>query len=87
MEDGSSDDPYEEIDIEITGGNPPPSRGGRWRGSLQAAFEAAWDKDMRSGKGGEPQFFELDSVHIWGNNPIREYKIVLKATDDPGSGP
>ena len=44
---------------------------------LEAAYDRAWDNGKRK-FGGEAKDYKLKDVYVRGDNPITEYKVVLK---------
>ncbi len=56
------------------------SKGGRWRRTLAEAIEADWQQEH---KGSGRQYFRVE-IYVWAENPVREYRVKLIPTDDPG---
>jgi|tagenome__1003787_1003787.scaffolds.fasta_scaffold11813267_1 hypothetical protein len=59
------------------------SKGDTWRPDFHEAVKAAFEKHKKQNTD-EDQYFEL-RVYVWGNNPVREYKVI--PTSVPGLPP
>jgi hypothetical protein len=54
-------------------------KGGTWRDDLHKAVQAEFEKKKDMGLApGEEQHFVIDMIEVWGNNPVREYKVTFK---------
>ncbi|MGZ8694889.1 MAG: hypothetical protein ACXWYS_05565 [Gaiellaceae bacterium] len=56
------------------------SLGAPWDPDLKKAFELEFErkKDKNKPKG-ERQYFVVDQIEVWGDNPVREYKVTFKS--------
>jgi hypothetical protein len=52
-------------------------KGGTWRDDLHKAVQAEFEKKKNADAIGEDQFFVIERIEVWGNNPVREYKVTL----------
>jgi hypothetical protein len=69
--------------MEDAGGSTPPTppytpRGGTWRDDFHKAVQAEFEHKKSLDAAGEDQDFIIDTIQVWGNNPVREYKVTLK---------
>jgi hypothetical protein len=62
---------------------PGGEKGLKWKQALKDAFDIEFDGKKKAGGG--DQFFEVEHIYVWGNNPVREYRVILKAL--PGQPP
>jgi hypothetical protein len=58
-------------------------KGGRWRSTLEAAIEAEFEH-KKNVDAQDDQYFKVDAIYVWGNNPVREYKVDMSGSDPPG---
>ena len=49
---------------------PGGEKGLKWKQALKDAFDIEFDGKKRAGGG--DQFFEVEHIYVWGNNPVRE---------------
>jgi hypothetical protein len=60
------------------------TQGGAWKQALKDAFDAEFEKKKNKDRGpSDPQYFKVTDIYVWGNNPIREYKVILQPIDGP----
>lgn len=55
----------------------PPADGklhGERKPDLHAAYESAWGKRQH----GDPEEYIVDEIHVYGNNPITGYSVILR---------